>query len=393
MKNSRTRRRKPWHMTLTALSIAALSLAACGGGDTEDTDTTGSDSPGSSDGEQAAGEEEGMENGIVVRIEGESREDFMARLEAAAEEEGEVSYYQSAGDDELEAIIAGWEKNYPNIEFVPVSATSGTILERALLEAETDNVQADVYGGSAADQTALENAGALGNYRPANEEDVAPEFQMEGPYIATGYLSYHPAHNTDLVDEADLPSEWMGFCDEEWRGDLAIDQEGGEWMAAFLAGMGDEEGLEFMECLADNEPRLVRGSTNRTELLAAGEFGVMLDGYGHRLWQFEQEGAPIRTMRPSPDPLPVVIDMASLMEEAPHPNAARLLLEFFLTPDGQQVFLDQNKPGSLNPDEQEHPYGELMEGSELSVLGPGTDFDAAFEQFADIFLGGGTNAP
>lgn len=365
---------------LAITMVSGLLLAACG----DDGEPTATEDGG------AASDSEGMEDGVVVQMDGESREDYIARLYEAAQEEGTVAYYQSANDDELQAIIDSWSEMFPDVEFDPVSATSGTILERALLESESGNVQGDVYGGGSGDQVALEEAGALAEYRPVNEADVAEEFQMEGPYIAVGYLSYHPAYNTDLVDEADLPTDWMGYCDEQWRGQLAIDQEGAEWIAGLLAGMGEEAGMEFLQCLAENEPRLVRGSTNRTELLASGEFGVMLDGYGHRLWQFEQEGAPIRTQRPSPSPMPVVIDMASMLNDAPHPNAARLLLEFFLTPEGQQVFLDQNKAGTLGGDAQDHPYAELMEGAEVAVLGPGqADFNEAFRIFNETFLGGG----
>lgn len=368
-------------LALPALAMTSVLLVACGGGGDDDGGGGGS----------ATGE--GTENGIVVQMDGESREDYIDRLYEAAQEEGTVAYYQSANDDELNAIISAWEEMFPGIEFEPVSASSGTILERALLEAETGNVQGDVYGGSAADQAQLEGIGALADYSPVNEEDVLEEFKMDGPYVATGYLSYHPAYNTDLISSEDeLPGDWEGYCDEEWKGRFAIDQEAGEWVTGLIAGMGEEEAVSLLECLAANEPRLVRGSTNRTELLASGEFPVMLDGYGHRLWQFEQEGSPIRAQRGGPEPLTVVLDMASAFEEAPHPNAARLLLEFFLTPEGQQVFLDQNKGGSL--ESAAAPYEEFFEGVETTVLGPGeADFDAGFQTFVDIFLGGQVPAP
>jgi iron(III) transport system substrate-binding protein len=354
--------------------VIALLLAACGGGGATSAVAEGADS------------------GVVVREDGESVDDYIDRLYEAAKEEGSVAYYQSANEDELQAIVDAWNATFPEVEFEPVSATSGTILERALLEAESGNVRGDVYGGGSGDQVALEEAGAIAEYRPANEESVLPEYQMDGPYIAVGYLSYHPAFNTDLVSADELPDEWMGYCEPQWRGQLAIDQEGAEWIAGLLAGMG-EDGMGFLECLAGNEPRLVRGSTNRTELLAAGEFGVMLDGYGHRIWEFMEEGAPIEAQVPSPAPMPVVIDMASAFADAPHPNAARLLLEFFLMPEGQEVFLAQNKAGVLGGD-QEHPYGEIMEGAEVEVLAPGdADFDEAFQIFTDTFLGGEAPAP
>jgi iron(III) transport system substrate-binding protein len=367
--------------TLLALPVLALTgslLAACGGGG-------GSDSGGGATGE-------GTENGIVVQMDGESRDDYLGRLYEAAKEEGTVAYYQSANDDELSAIMDAWNAMYPGVEFEPVSASSGTILERALLESESGNVKGDVYGGSAADQAQLDGVGALADYRPVNEEEVLDEFKMDGPYIATGYLSYHPAYHVDQVEESDLPTDWEGYCEPEWKGKFALDQEAGEWVTGILAGMGQEDGIALLECLAANEPRLVRGSTNRTELLASGEFPVMLDGYGHRLWQFEQEGSPIKAHRGGPEPLTVVLDMASAFNDAPHPNAARLLLEFFLTPEGQQVFLDQNKAGTLATTAA--PYEEFFDDAETTVLGPEeADFEAGFQTFVDIFLGGQVPAP
>jgi iron(III) transport system substrate-binding protein len=366
-------------LLLPAMAMASVLVVACGGG-------------GDDEGSQGSATGEGTEDGVVVQMDGESREDYIDRLYEAAQDEGTVAYYQSANDDELQAIISAWGEMFPGVEFEPVSASSGTILERALLEAESGNVRGDVYGGSAADQAQLADIGALADYRPVNEEDVLDEFRMDGPYVATGYLSYHPAFNVDQITEEELPTDWEGYCDPSWKGRFAIDQEGGEWATGILTAMGEEEGTALLECLAANEPRLVRGSTNRTELLASGEFPVMLDGYGHRLWEFEQEGSPIKTQATSPEPLTVVLDMASAFEDAPHPNAARLLLEFFLTPERQQVFLDQYKGGTL--ESTQAPYAEYLENNETTVLGPEeADFEAGFQAFVDIFLGGEVPAP
>lgn len=403
------RMRTPRRMLCLTVALS-MFLVACGDGDdetddsnepaAEDEDTDDGADDGADDasddggdsGDDAAGGSEGMEDGIVVRMDGEDREAYLARLYEAAQEEGQVFYYTSSGDQENETVLARWSEQYPDIELETVSATSGTILERALLEAETGNVQGDVYNGSSTDAVALDDLGALQEYTPANEQDLPEEFKLDGPYVVIGYLSFHPAFNTDLVDEEELPDEWMGYCDERWNGELAIDQEGYEWVTGILTGMGEEDGRAFLECLAENEPRLVRGSTNRTELLAAGEFGVSLDGYGHRLKQFEDEGAPIRVQRPSPEPMPLIPEMMMLMEQAPHPNAGRLLLEFFLTAEGQSVFTDQNKAGTVVAATGDHPYAEFMEGIDSpTLLGPkDADFTRGAEVFQEVFLSGQT---
>ena len=357
-------------LLLPAVAMTAVLLVACGGGDGGGGFATG----------------EGTEDGIVVQMDGESREDYLGRLYEAAKEEGAVAYYTAANESETEVITENWNEMYPGIELEPVSASSGTLLERALLEAETGNMQGDVFHASSADVAVLEAEGAWAGYVPVNAVDVADEFKADGEPVPASYLTYHPAYNTNLVDEADLPDEWMGYCEPEWKGRLAIDQDAADWAAGILAGMGQEDGMAFLECLAANEPRLVRGTSNRTELLASGDYAVMLDGYGHSLLESEEEGAPIRAQRPSPSPLPALPQFEMVFEEAPHPNAARLLAEFFLTPEGQEAWLNRNKAGVLAGGERQ-PNKDLVEGAEVVYLNPGdTDFEAAYRIVTETFI-------
>lgn len=372
--------RKALRRSIAGLAVAALVLSACGG-DEADSSAAAPDS------ESAAGDS-GMVDGVVVRMQGEDRDAYLARLyEAALGESGNVLYYTSAGDEENDVIKASFETLYPGIELNPVAASSGTILERALVESESGRVQGDVYGGSANDQAILDGIGALQKYDAVNGEDLDVNFQLPGPYFALGYLSYHVTYNTNRVDAAELPSDWTGFCDERWRGNLAIDAEAGEWVTGLIAGLGEAAALELLECIAGLEPRLVRGSTNRTELLAAGEFDVALDLYGHRIARFEREGAPIKAVVPHPGVMPVVMDMVGLLKGGPNPNSGRLLIEFFLTPDGQQFMIEQIKAGSLGSGAQPHPYAELIEGATFAVMDPtNADFDRGNEVFQSLFL-------
>jgi ABC-type Fe3+ transport system substrate-binding protein len=380
--------RRPVSRALAGLAVAALVLSACGSDEADTSAPAGGSDGGASAEAEAPAADTGMVDGVVVRMDGEDGDAYLARLyEAALGESGSVLYYTSAGDEENEVIKATFETKYPGIELNPVAASSGTILERALVESETGRVQGDVYGGSANDQAILDGIGALQKYDAANGEDLDANFQLPGPYFALGYLSYHVAYNTDRVDASEIPSDWMGFCDERWRGNLAIDSEAGEWVTGLIAGMGEAAALEFLECIAGLEPRLVRGSTNRTELLAAGEFDVALDLYGHRIARFEREGAPIKGVVPQPNPMPVVMDMVGLLGNGPNPNSGRLLVEFFLTADGQQFMIEQLKPGSLGEAAQAHPYPELIEGATFAVMDPtNADFDRGNEVFLSLFL-------
>ncbi|MEK7228908.1 MAG: hypothetical protein AAB154_02575, partial [Candidatus Binatota bacterium] len=56
---------------------------------------------------------------------------------------------------------------------------------------------------------------------------------------------------------------------------------------------GKEKGLEFMKKLKVQEPVFRRGRTAQAELVAAGEFAVTVEVYGHRAQEIKEKGAPI----------------------------------------------------------------------------------------------------
>lgn len=324
---------------------------------------------------------------VVKRKAGESIDSYINNLYEAAKKEREIVYYHSANKKELEAIRKGWTKLFPKVKLTEVEASSGTILERALVEGRASRVKADVYGGAAGDQAALAAEKLTEVYEVANLEFVDPNYRFKGkPYIATGYLSFHVAYNKDMVSQSEMPKNWEGFLDPKWKGKLAIDQEGFEWFCGIVAHMGEEKGMKFMRQLAQQNPKLIRGSTHRTELLAAGSFPVALDLYGHRIKDFMEKGSPVSGLVPHPVPMPAVVDMASVMKGAPHPNAGRLMLEFFLMPEGQEVFLMQNKPG-VRVKGIKHPYENLVKDVKFSVLGPETvDFNQCSRDFVRTFI-------
>lgn len=399
-------RTKLW--TLLAMLVAFSLIAAACGSDDDDTATSGDAATTTTQAEESADEpaeepeeepeeepaeepeeepaEEPADDGVVVRMDGESYDDYMDRLYAAAAEEGQVIYYQSSGESELEFIREQWEALYPDVEFEPVTARAGTILERALLEVGTGNTQGDVFGAAGVEMLLLENEGALTDYRPAGLDNVAPEFIFEGPYIGLNYLSRHVTYNTNNVDPADLPTDWLGFCEPQWEGRIGFDAESFEWAAVFIEAWGEDEARAFLECLSDNSPVLHRGTTNGTELVNIGEFDVKLDGMGHVSKRFEDGGSNVYVQIPHVDPMPAIVDMSAILADPPNPNAARLLQEFWLMQEGQTAMTNEGKATTTSTAD-EHPYWEYMEGANLVVLGPRESdaLESGLEVFSDIF--------
>jgi iron(III) transport system substrate-binding protein len=345
--------------------LAALSLLATACGGSDNGTATGSD-------------EEGMENGVVVRMDGESVDDYVQRLYEAAQGEGQIVYYTPAQEREVEALRTYWAETFPEVPLEVTAGGTDQILQRALTEGQSGHTKADAMQVSVAEMVALDDAGLLEMYRPANEEFSDPDLvDPDVPWSVAFYLSFHVAYNTDRIDPSELPTDFEGFTDPRWKGQIAIDLNAVEWTAGLIEHFGEDKGVELLKGLAANDVVLVEGTTNRTEQLAAGQFDVMLDGYGHALVRFLDQGSPIAVAETQPEPVSQVLAGSVVFADAPHPNGARLISEFFLMEEGQQVYADQNKGGARETADSEHPYADFFGGVDPQPLGHDVDFAEA----------------
>src|ERR1051326_8843859 len=70
-----------------------------------------------------------------------------------------------------------------------------------------------------------------------------------------------------------------------WRWIKAYD-----WLAGVQDILGEKSGLEFARAMARQGVRLQRSHTLLTQLMAAGEFKLIVDGYNYQLQTFKEKG-------------------------------------------------------------------------------------------------------
>ena len=361
------------HRRSMAAVLAAVALLAAGCGGSSQAKSGGSSSA-------------GMKDGVVVRTQGEARDHYIQRLYEAAQKEGTAVLYTPSQQAEVEALQEGWNKLFPKVTLQVTSGSTDEILQRALVEGRSGHGKTDGYQGSMAELTALKAKDLLAMYRPVNEQDSDPDLvDPKQPWTTDFYLTFHVAYNTDKVkDPSSLPTTFAGFADPKWKGQIAIDLQPTEWVAGLIQSMGLNKATDLLTQLKKNGVRLIEGSSTRTEQLASGQFSVMLDGYGHAIEKYIEKGAPIAAADPQPEPLTQVLGLMAVMKGAPHPNAARLIEEFALSPEGQQAYADQHKAGSAAKSD---PYPKLFGGATPEPLGPDVDYDQARQVIKEILVG------
>ncbi len=119
-----------------------------------------------------------------------------------------------------------------------------------------------------------------------------------------------------------------------------MDVEAHDLFAGLIDLWGEAKASAFLKSLAaEQNVRFERQShTFMTQLVASGEYDLIVDGYIHNAVALKEKGAPIDyvIMNPTIVRPPSVIAITS---HAPHPYAAALFLDYHLSKEASEIMV------------------------------------------------------
>jgi iron(III) transport system substrate-binding protein len=312
-----------------------------------------------------------------------------SKSKAPAAVSGELAVYTAWDERDINALIAGFNKIYPNVKVSGVRSEGGrgALLERLLTEIDSGRPLADVYSTGIPDMSAILQRGELVSYRSANESNIDPRFVFkDGLLHPTANLVFMTAYNRTLVSEKEAPQTWEDLLNPKWKGKIAIDQEPNDIVAGFLILMGKEKGEQYLRQLSKNII-IRRGRSLLVELLVAGEFPISIDVYAHRVAGAIKDGAPLAAA-----PMPVYFsspNVDAILKKAPHPENAKLWVDWLQSPAGQEVVAKRNRGPVGKTEGTPDPTAALIKGREQVVMVP-AKLPMSYNEIArlarDIFL-------
>jgi iron(III) transport system substrate-binding protein len=261
----------------------------------------------------------------------------LAALEEAARKEGTLTWYTAQMSGEAaEDMGRIFTSKYPGISVTVIRTTGQVAYQRVLQELKNSTPQCDVFCSTDnSHYPALKARNALAQYKPQNVGALAPPFAGlgdEGFYIpATASLQIMVYHTRNVKPD-DVPKNWTDLLNPKWKGRVATGHPAfsgyfGQWVVA----MRKLYGWEFFEKLAKQNPRIGRSGNDPIAMLNAGE-SLIGTGPVSTSVQNIEKGNPIGFIYPSDGTL-LCYGPAAVMAAAPHPNAARLFLEWLLSAD------------------------------------------------------------
>ena len=290
----------------------------------------------------------------------------------AAKKEGQVTVYvHSTYTPALES--GAFQKAFPEIKLVSVSGVELQLERRFMVERRAGKNLADVF-----------MVGVLRSYdfyqgkllEPIKAALILPEVLDESKwwqrthhyadpekkylfrYVGSAQLG-QIYYNTGLVNPNELNSFW-DFVSPKWKGkiearDIRTPGTGGSAIRLFY--YNTEVGPEFIKKLfSETDMTIFRDRRQGLDWLATGKFAICFWCEG--VEKGKQQGLPVESfgLMKEGAALSAGQGFLTLINQAPHPNAAKVFVNWFLSREGQVNFqralaqAEEGGPDSLRTD-------------------------------------------
>ena len=205
------------------------------------------------------------------------------------------------------------------------------------LIAEKGNPQADVYWANEPIRAeVLKQKGISASYSSPNAKDIPPVFKdPEGYWTGFSARARVLVVNNSVMDK---PKTILAYTDPRWKGKSVIANPLFGTTTAEIAALftiwGDEQAKEFMAAMRHNDVAISTNNGESADFVAAGQVDFSLVDSDDAVNRMRQ-GRPVTMVYPDQgeDEIGcfIVPNAAVLIKGAPHPEAARRLIDYLLS--------------------------------------------------------------
>jgi iron(III) transport system substrate-binding protein len=289
------------------------------------------------------------------------------KLVEAARKEGEIVWYTTMSSDQNKAFMDRFQRKYPFLRPSVLRSGGGALLNRVLSEAKAGKYLFDVVHGTGEIVLPLMEEELLAPYASPERNMIPEDLKDDKGYWTSVYVnSVVLGYNKNLVKRENLPQNYDDLLDPRWKGrKISLDDSYTTFLQGLVSSWGKEKAVAYLRKLAEQEPVIMRGSTVRVQLAAAGEVPLVI-AYANIIQNFAEKGAPVDWV--PLEPAVVSVNTVMLGAKATHPNAAKLFIDFTLSKEGQEKLWDFQRIPSRS--DVEPKPARLFRGYKRHVVHP-----------------------
>ncbi len=286
---------------------------------------------------------------------------------SAAKKEGEVTVYHSSQTADLQPVFDAFSKKY-GIKVKEWRSSSENVVQRTIRESRAGRHEVDFIENNLPEMEALHREKLLQPIDSPVYSQLTRGIVPSHHEYATSTLDvFVLAYNTQKVKKEELPKTYEDLLDPRWKGRIGTEVDDEGWFGTLTQQLGGDKGVKLFREIAEKNGITVRkGHTLLAKLVASGEVPLALDVYSYKPPQLKRKGEPIDYF--TIDPIIVQMHGVAVVRDAPHPNAARLLHDFFLG-EGQALLAKKD----FTPSNRNVP--SEFDGKKLHPIDPSEAID------------------
>lgn len=255
-------------------------------------------------------------------------------LHAAARKEGELTWYiVYLPSEDAEHLGRTFSARFPGVKVNVVRTTAQVAFQRLNQDLQARTANCDVFSSTdLAHYLDLKRRKLLLQHTPSASAQMDKRLQNldpEGYFHVASVAMVGLIYNTTKVKAADAPTSWADLVDPKWRNLASVGHPGfSGFVGAWAIEMKNLYGEGWFKKLADNKPQVGRSIIDTVTTVTSGERSISA-GPINLAAMGAAKGNPLAVVAPK-EGLMLMTSPSAIMANAPHPNAAKLFMEFLV---------------------------------------------------------------
>ena len=312
--------------------------------------------------------------------------DFQTSADVAkAEQEGEVVYYGHDSEQGIAILLEAFRKDFPKIKTSYVRLQTGALYAKITAERSAGRFGVDVLQLSDISPAIdFQKKGGWEQYMSPEYAAYKPEYQSTpaGYFGVPGVGFSGIAYNRAKVKPEQAPKTWKDINNPAYKDGVSVKLATSGMQHSQWYMLRKLYGNDFWQEFAKQRPKGFDSRAQLFDRLAKGDDRVcaLAEYAGYTL--FKEKGAEIDFVAPG-DGLPATPALIGVVNRAPHPEAAKLFLDWAISNRGQAVYQTQTilLYGSVRNDAPPMATGKKLSDFKLLFPTDWSDFQASHGAF------------
>ena len=259
---------------------------------------------------------------------------------AAARREGTLAVADASPGENFQKFMAAFKAKYPFLDIASgfYSAPTGQVLARVNAEMDAKRLTFDVMlAANAAAWIDMTQRGKIMRYDSEEYAAFLAGAKMPGYWAAAQAIGVIPIYNRNTLSQPDAPKSWFDLLEPRFGGRKTAIQNaaaGTQFNWSYL--LRQTLGADFEKRFAAGRPVVMATGAQMTDAVMRGEI-VLAAALDHwRAYTKDAKEAGLVAVYPK-EGMPLTLAPVGILSGAPHPNAAKLFIDFILSQEGQRM--------------------------------------------------------